>query len=277
MASISPPVKASSTARLRPTWRATATIGVWQNRPPLPPGVENPAASLATMRSQLAANWAPAAVARPWTWATTTWGTSDSAVMAEVQVSNSTRSSSSSMRAISARSWPAENTEPVAASTIPATSSCPPVERRAWSSSRRTSVDRQLRRCAPSSSLTRVSHPGPRRAPPGATCPRYRALGSLGGGSKLHPCRSRAVADRTDFREMAVSFPRTNGRRVWCSPRRHPACPNRGWTRGRHRRPAEPPVTEPLLSDGRPRDPEELVRERLVAVNRPAGPLPGVR
>ena len=42
-ASIVSPVKASSAARLRPMLRATATIGVWQNSPPLPPGVAKPA------------------------------------------------------------------------------------------------------------------------------------------------------------------------------------------------------------------------------------------
>ena len=58
------PVRAISTARLRPSGRATATIGVWQNSPPLPPGVAKAASVLATIRSALAASWAPAAVAR---------------------------------------------------------------------------------------------------------------------------------------------------------------------------------------------------------------------
>ena len=43
--------------------RATATSGVWQNRPPLPPGMANPAVSAATARSHVATNWQPAAVA----------------------------------------------------------------------------------------------------------------------------------------------------------------------------------------------------------------------
>ena len=42
-ASMASPVKAISSARLRPMLRATATSGVWQNSPPLPPGMANPA------------------------------------------------------------------------------------------------------------------------------------------------------------------------------------------------------------------------------------------
>ena len=57
------PVSASSSARLRPTLRATATSGVWQNRPPLPPGMAKPASSAATARSHVATSWQPAAVA----------------------------------------------------------------------------------------------------------------------------------------------------------------------------------------------------------------------
>ena len=48
------PDSASSAARLRPTFLAMATIGVWQNQPPLPPGAANAASSLATARSALA-------------------------------------------------------------------------------------------------------------------------------------------------------------------------------------------------------------------------------
>jgi enoyl-CoA hydratase/carnithine racemase len=49
--SIPQPVIAISSARLRPTLRATATSGVWQNNPPLPPGIANPADSAAIARS----------------------------------------------------------------------------------------------------------------------------------------------------------------------------------------------------------------------------------
>ena len=62
-------------ARLRPTFLATATMGVWQNQPPLPPGAAKPASSLATARSAVATSWQPAAVASPCTRATTGWGT----------------------------------------------------------------------------------------------------------------------------------------------------------------------------------------------------------
>src|SRR5215831_16467824 len=51
------PDRASSMARLRPTFLATATMGVWQNQPPLPPGAAKPASSLATARSALANRW----------------------------------------------------------------------------------------------------------------------------------------------------------------------------------------------------------------------------
>ena len=101
---------------------------------------------LATIRSALAASWAPAAVARACTLATTTWGMSVMAVMAEVQRVNSSCSSASPMTAISARSCPEENTGPLAASTTPATSPSAPVARRASSNSASSSDDRQLRR-----------------------------------------------------------------------------------------------------------------------------------
>ena len=145
-ASITSPVRAISAARLRPTWRATATMGVWQNSPPRPPGVAKRASSEATIRSALAANWAPAAVANPCTWATTTWGAAAMAFMARVQASKSPRSSGSSMAAISPRSWPEEKTGPVEASTTPATSSISPTDSKACSSSPSTAPDRQLRR-----------------------------------------------------------------------------------------------------------------------------------
>jgi len=64
-ASIGSPVSAISRARLRPRLRATATSGVWQNSPPLPPGMANDALSAATARSQVATSWQPAAVAIP--------------------------------------------------------------------------------------------------------------------------------------------------------------------------------------------------------------------
>ena len=61
------PVKPSSIARFWETLRATATNGVWQNQPPLPPGVAKPASSDATARSAVATSWQPAAVANPCT------------------------------------------------------------------------------------------------------------------------------------------------------------------------------------------------------------------
>src|SRR5580658_9854883 len=70
LASITSPDMAISTARFLPTFLATATIGVWQNQPTLPPGVAKPAFSLATARSQVATSWQPAAVASPCTRAT---------------------------------------------------------------------------------------------------------------------------------------------------------------------------------------------------------------
>src|SRR5208283_813352 len=85
-ASMTSPDMASSAARLRPTFLATATIGVWQNHPPLPPGVAKPAFSLATARSAVATSWQPAAVASPCTRATTGWGTCWISVISSVQV-----------------------------------------------------------------------------------------------------------------------------------------------------------------------------------------------
>src|ERR1035441_7744187 len=54
LASITSPERAISTARFRPTFLAMATMGVWQNQPPFPPGAAKPASSLATARSVLA-------------------------------------------------------------------------------------------------------------------------------------------------------------------------------------------------------------------------------
>ena len=63
-----------SIACLRGTLRDSATIGVEQNSPISTPGVAKLAASEATARSQLATSWQPAAVAMPWTAATTGFG-----------------------------------------------------------------------------------------------------------------------------------------------------------------------------------------------------------
>src|SRR5271170_5706511 len=68
------PVNSISMACLRGTLRDSATIGVEQNGPISTPGVANVATSDATARSQLATNWQPAAVATPWTAATTGLG-----------------------------------------------------------------------------------------------------------------------------------------------------------------------------------------------------------
>ena len=89
------PVSASSIARLRPTLRAIATIGVWQNQPPLPPGAANPADSAATARSQEATSWQPAAVARACTRAITTCGTSWIVCISSVQSFSRLRTSGS--------------------------------------------------------------------------------------------------------------------------------------------------------------------------------------
>ena len=61
-------------ARLRPTARLNATIGVLQKSPIRTPGVAKAACSLATARSQVATNWQPAAVASPCTCAITGCG-----------------------------------------------------------------------------------------------------------------------------------------------------------------------------------------------------------
>jgi hypothetical protein len=72
--SIGVPVSNISMARFRPTARDSSTIGVEQNIPTFTPGVANQVPSAATARSQAATSWHPAAVAKPWTLATTGWG-----------------------------------------------------------------------------------------------------------------------------------------------------------------------------------------------------------
>ena len=145
-ASITSPDMASSMARFRPTFRATATIGVWQNQPPLPPGVAKPASSLATARSALATSWQPAAVASPCTRATTGCGTCCISVISSVQVPSSERIAGRSVSATSARSCPELNTGPWPASTRPS-ASLSPASRNAVISSRMCARDRELRRC----------------------------------------------------------------------------------------------------------------------------------
>ena len=73
-AEIGSPVSSISIACLRGTLRDSATIGVEQNSPISTPGVAKVAASEAIARSQLATSWQPAAVATPWTAATTGLG-----------------------------------------------------------------------------------------------------------------------------------------------------------------------------------------------------------
>src|SRR5271157_652503 len=73
-ASTMSPVISICKARLRPTARLRATIGVVQNRPILTPGVANAAWSEATARSHVATSWQPAAVATPCTCAITGCG-----------------------------------------------------------------------------------------------------------------------------------------------------------------------------------------------------------
>ena len=122
---IGSPVIAISSARLRPTLRATATSGVWQNRPPLPPGMAKPALSAATARSQVATSWHPAAVARACTRAMTTWGIDCTVSIISVHTSNRWRASSSEAPFMSPKLCPAENTGPVAARMTPVASDWP--------------------------------------------------------------------------------------------------------------------------------------------------------
>ena len=75
--------------------RATATSGVWQNRPPLPPGMAKAASSDATARSHDATSWHPAAVARACTLAHTGWGMSCRVSIISVHTWKRRRASSS--------------------------------------------------------------------------------------------------------------------------------------------------------------------------------------
>ena len=68
------PVSSICSARLRPTARVSATIGVVQNSPIFTPGVAKLASSAAIARSQVATSWHPAAVAMPCTSAITGCG-----------------------------------------------------------------------------------------------------------------------------------------------------------------------------------------------------------
>ena len=158
--------------------RAMATIGVWQNQPPLPPGAANAASSAATARSQEATSWQPAAVASPCTRATTGCGTVSISCMSSVQSSSSRRTAARSAPATSAKSCPALNTGPFPARMIPA-ASLSPASVNAVVSSCRCAADSALRRCGrfiviavngPSRSTSTCSYPMARPLPP-AACP----------------------------------------------------------------------------------------------------------
>ena len=126
--------------------RAMATIGVWQNQPPLPPGAAKAADSAATARSQLATSWHPAAVASPCTRAMTGCGTDWIRLISSVQVRSSRRAACRSALATSAKSCPALNTGPAPARMMPAASLLP-VSAKPSMSSRMCASESALRRC----------------------------------------------------------------------------------------------------------------------------------
>src|SRR3954453_15383794 len=144
-ASMTSPVSASSMARLRPMSRAMATIGVWQNHPPLPPGAAKPADSAATARSHEATSWQPAAVARACTRASTTCGTSWMVCISSVHSASRLRTSVTGRSWTSRKSCPALKTGPSPASTTPV-ASLPPASVKAASSCARCSRESALRR-----------------------------------------------------------------------------------------------------------------------------------
>ena len=112
------PVSSISIACLRPTLRASATLGVEQNRPKLTPLTANLALSAATARSHCATSWQPAAVAVACTLAITGCGsdTIDTIMRPHFWNSASIRSCVPSAP-ISFRSWPAQKPRPRAAIT----------------------------------------------------------------------------------------------------------------------------------------------------------------
>ena len=94
----------------------------------------------------MATSWQPAAVASPCTRATTGWGTCCISVISSVQVTSRERTAARSASATSAKSWPALNTGPLPASTMPS-ASLSPICANAVISSRMCSSDSALRRC----------------------------------------------------------------------------------------------------------------------------------
>src|SRR4029450_3870852 len=90
-ASISSPVRSSSSVRLRPMLRPTPTAGVVQKMPALIPDSPNLAESAATARSHIDTSWHPAAAAAPWTRAITGCGNRMSFTIICVHASNSPR------------------------------------------------------------------------------------------------------------------------------------------------------------------------------------------
>src|SRR5262245_19676894 len=179
-------------ARLRPTTRATSTIGVVQKRPMRTPGVAKSAPSEATARSQAATSWHPAAVATPCTRATTGCGMSWRVSMSSEHAANTSTYSSSSRPTSSRRSWPAQKAGPAAPKTSARTDGSPASSSSAAVSSRISSSDSGFRRSgrfstrvatAPSRSLRRASDM-PRQSTPGLDGPRWwRGLGWLSSGT----------------------------------------------------------------------------------------------
>src|SRR3954469_16294132 len=187
-ASMTSPVSASSMARLRPTFRAIATIGVWQNQPPFPPGAAKPADSAATARSQEATSWQPAAVARACTRAITTCGTDCRVPISSVHSASRLRTSVTGWPATSAKSWPALNTGPSPASTMPV-ASLSPAAMTAASSWVRCSRDSALRLAARVMVMRTVS---PLRSVRGAPLPSMPDLTTSGAAAApLPPRRTR--------------------------------------------------------------------------------------
>ena len=94
--------------------RESATAGVEQNNPILIPGVAKLASSAATIRSQVAANWQPAAVAIPCTSAITGNDSPRIICIACVHSANNDSRSASVASTISRRSCPALKAGPSA-------------------------------------------------------------------------------------------------------------------------------------------------------------------
>ena len=132
-ASMASPVRAISRARLRPMVRPMATMGVVQNHPALPPGRGE---ARPTRRPRPGRTTPPAGTRRRWPgrapWPPPPAGSTGGSASRRCRRCSRRAHRLRSAPSMSAKSWPDENTGPLAASTTPRASDAPISSKACW-------------------------------------------------------------------------------------------------------------------------------------------------